>query len=249
MARIPSEEIAKLKTEVSIERLAEARGVVLDRLGDELVGLCLFHEDTESSLVIDPVKNTWQCRGACQSGGSVIDWVMKVEGVSFRHAVELLRDGALSLTAESGTKRVPKRATIRKLDIVVESDVAAHQQLRQVIGYYHETLKQSPEALAYLEKRGLRSAEMIDRFRLGFVNRTLGYHLPSKDRRVGAELRKCLMDIGILRKNGHEQFRGSLVIPVMDENGTVTEVYGRKISNRRRKGTPIHLYLPGPHHV
>ena len=43
------------------------------------------------SLVISPQKNLWHCLGACQTGGSVIDWVMRAEGVSFRHAVELLR--------------------------------------------------------------------------------------------------------------------------------------------------------------
>lgn len=40
-------------------------------------------------------------------------------------------------------------------------------------------MKQSPEALAYLEKRGLRSEEMIERFQLGFASRTLGYRLPA----------------------------------------------------------------------
>ena len=38
--------------------------------------------------MITPAKNLWHCLGACQQGGTVIDWVMKAEGVSFRHAVE-----------------------------------------------------------------------------------------------------------------------------------------------------------------
>ena len=46
--------------------------------------------------MVTPSKNLWHCLGACQQGGSVIDWVMKVEGVSFRHAVERLR-GELGL--------------------------------------------------------------------------------------------------------------------------------------------------------
>ena len=56
------------------------------------------------------------------------------------------------------------------------------QLLRQVVDYYHETLKQRPEALEYLETRGLKSSEMIERFQLGFANRTLGYRLPAKNR-------------------------------------------------------------------
>ena len=45
----------------------------------------------------------------------------------------------------------------------------------QLVDYYHETLKQSPEALAYLQKRGLDSSEAIDHFKQGFANRTLAY--------------------------------------------------------------------------
>ena len=41
--------------------------------------------------MITPQKNLWHCLGACQQGGSVIDWVMKSRSVSFRHAVEILR--------------------------------------------------------------------------------------------------------------------------------------------------------------
>ena len=51
------------------------------------------------------------------------------------------------------------------------------------MSYYHETLKESPEAQQYLVKRGLQSAEMVEHFRLGFANRTLGYHLPASNRR------------------------------------------------------------------
>jgi DNA primase len=120
-------------------------------------------------------------------------------------------------------------------------------QLNQVIDFYHETLLQSAEALAYLDKRGLNDPELIVRFKLGFANRTLAYRLPEKSRKAGAELRGQLQQIGLLRKSGHEHFNGSLVVPVLDDAGNVTEVYGRKITPNLRKGTPKHLYLPGPH--
>ena len=47
MARIPKAEIERLKREVSVERLAEARGVKLERHGADLLGLCPFHDDHE----------------------------------------------------------------------------------------------------------------------------------------------------------------------------------------------------------
>ena len=59
MARIPSAVIERLKSEIALERLAEARGVVLERRGADLHGRCPFHEDKTPSLVITPAKNLW----------------------------------------------------------------------------------------------------------------------------------------------------------------------------------------------
>ena len=242
MARIPEEEIERLKREIPVERLAEARGVVLKPHGKDLIGLCPFHEDHEPSLVITPEKNLWHCMGACQSGGSVIDWVIKAEGVSFRHAVEILRKDLSSLAASPPVKR----SLVRKLPPVLSRDGEDRELMRQVIDYYHAVLKESPEALRYLEKRGLHSSEMIDLFRLGFADRTLGYRLPHKRCKAGEEIRGRLQRLGIYRASGHEHFTGSLVIPVIDEAGEVTGIYGRKIRDDLLERVPIHLYLPGP---
>ncbi len=248
MARILKAELDRLKREIPIRQLVEAHGVKLKRHGANLIGLCPFHDDKKPSLVISPDKNLWHCLGACQAGGSVIDWVMRVEGVSFRHAVELLRQGLPSLTAPSSGKGKPvKKSTVRKLPAPVQSSADDQKLLNQVVAYYHESLKQSPEALEYLEKRGLKSSEAVERFKLGYANRTLGYRLPDKNRKAGAQIRGHLQKLGILRKTGHEFFHGSLVIPVLDERGDVLEMYGRKIGTKLRKGTPLHLYLPGPH--
>ncbi len=247
MARVSEEEIRALKREISVERLAEARGVKLKKHGSDLIGLCPFHDDREPSLVVTPEKNLWHCLGACQAGGTVIDWVMKAEGLSFRHAVEVLRKDHLSLAAEPPKGRPPKIGTARKLPVVGAQSRDNDELLREVVDYYHQALLESPEALEYLEKRGLDSDEAIAHFRLGFANRTLGYRLPAKNRHSGADLRGRLVEVGVYRESGHEHLNGSLVIPVFDAEGRVVEMYGRKITPRLRKGTPLHLYLPGPH--
>jgi len=246
MARIPEDEINRLKNDIAVQRLAESRGIVLKKHGQDLIGLCPFHDDNDPSLVITPSKNLWHCLGACQTGGSVIDWVMKAEGVSFRHAVELLREG-LPTVIPSNTKPV-KQATIKKLPTELNPDAQDQALLNQVIDYYHSELKQNPSALAYLEKRGITNSEAIDRFKIGFADRTLGYRLPEKNRKQGAAIRGRLQQLGLIRSSGHEHFRGSLVIPIIDEHHNVLEVYGRKITERLRAGTPTHLYLPGAHH-
>jgi DNA primase len=242
MARIPDHELEQLKAQVSMQRLVEAKGVTLTRHGADLIGRCPFHDDKTPSLVISPAKGLWHCLGACQTGGTAIDWVMKAEGVSFRHAVEWLRND-LPLAAAAPVQH----STVRRLPPPVSLDADDAALLAQVIEYYHATLKQSPEALAYLHSRGLDHPELIDRFRLGFANRTLGLRLPAMTRKAGAEVRTRLQRLGVLRDSGHEHFNGSLVIPVFDAAGQVSEVYGRKITPNLRPGTPLHLYLPGPH--
>ncbi|WP_426107481.1 CHC2 zinc finger domain-containing protein, partial [Massilia sp. TSP1-1-2] len=244
MPRIPVAEIERLKNEVSVQQLAEARGIELKGQGNNLLGRCPFHADKTPSLVITPDKNLWHCLGACQAGGGPIDWVMRANGVSFRHAVELLR-AAPDLAA--GVGEPVKGSHTRKLAAPVEPTAGAGELLNQVVDFYHQTLLESPEALAYLAKRGLTDPELIARFRLGYANRTLGYRLPAKRAQDAAGLKGRLREIGILRESGHEHFNGSIVVPVIDGDGNVTEVYGRKLRDDLRGDTPRHLYLPGPH--
>ena len=81
MARVPEAEIERLKEQVSVVSLVQAHGVELRKTGKDLVGKCPFHDDKTPSLVVTPGKNLWHCLGACQAGGSVVDWVMRAEGV------------------------------------------------------------------------------------------------------------------------------------------------------------------------
>jgi DNA primase catalytic core len=245
MARIPEDEVERLKREVSVQRLAEARGIKLTRHGADLLGKCPFHNDRTPSLVITPSKNLWHCLGACNMGGTCIDWVMRADGISFRHAVELLRADHLPVSA--APIQPVKVGTVRKLPPPVEREADDRVLLLQVVDYYNETLKQSPEAMKYLASRGLTSPEIIARFKLGFANRTLGYRLPAKNRAAGAEMRGRLQRLGVIRESGHEHFNGSIVIPVLNSSGEVVEMYGRKITPNLREGTPDHLYLPGAH--
>ena len=68
--------------------------------------------------------------------------------------------------------------------------------LQQVIDYYHDTLKRSPEALDYLRARGIAHPEAVERFRLGYANRTLSYGLPGKAWKEGGRIRGQLAKIG-----------------------------------------------------
>jgi len=244
MARIPETELERLKAEISVERLVEASGIVLTKSGKDLAGKCPFHEDSEASLIVTPAKNLFHCFG-CGAAGGPIDWVMKTRGVSFRHAAELLK-ADVSLVA-GPVEPVKTNTPFRQLPSPVAFDADDQALLQQSIAFYHETLKTAPEAQAYLKLRGIDHPEAIERFKLGFANMTFSYSLPSRHATGGAEIRGKLQKVGIYRESGHEHFAGSLVIPILDEAGNVLEAYGRKIRSDHKKGTPLHMYLPGPH--
>jgi DNA primase catalytic core len=246
MPYVPQEVIDRLKREISVQRLAEARGIKLRRVGKELIGLCPFHDDRNPSLNIDPAKNEWHCKGACGEGGDVIQWVMRAEGVSFKHAVEMMKGDYLP-SAASPIQGV-KNCTVRKLPPLIDATADDKKLMEIVVEFYHRTLNDSPDAMRYLVKRGLESAEMVEHFRLGLANRTLSLRLPASNRLAGDEQRNRLKELGVIRnqKPGHEHFNGSLVIPVLNLEGDVVQMYGRKITSNLREGTPDHLYLPGP---
>lgn len=243
MARIAESEIERLKSEVSVERLAEASGVALKKSGKDLLGRCPFHEDETASLVVTPAKNLWHCFG-CGIGGGPIDWVIKQRGVSFRHAVELLREGLPSLAAGAAGPAYLQATPTRTLPPPVAFDADDQALLNQTVDYYHERLLATSEAQAYLAARGLTHPDVAAHFKLGLADRTLGLRLPEKNRKAGADIRARLQKIGLYRDSGHEHFNGSLVVPVFDEAGNVVEVYGRKLRDDLRPGTPKHLYLP-----
>lgn len=241
MARIPEEEIERLKREVDLAALIRSKGIELKAHGGkDLTGRCPFHQDDTPSLIVTPAKNLFHCMG-CGAGGSAIDFLMKHDGVSFRHAVELLRDGKANVFGGQAAKKT----TVPKLPPPVAFDADDQTLFEQVLEYYRERLHANPAALEYLAQRGI-TAEAIEAFGIGFADRTLGLRLPLKNRKDGQEIRDRLTRIGIYRESGHEHFNGCVVFPIRDESGGVAEIYGRKIQQRQSTGI-YHLYLPGPH--
>ena len=244
MARLPDEMVERIKREISVERLVEARGIKLRRVGKNRMGLCPFHADTKPSLSVTPSTNKWRCMG-CGLGGTVIDWVMHSEGVSTGHALEMLRRDIVPMGAPLAGPP-PKKSTVPKLPSPLTAEGDDRQLMLEVTAFYNDTLKQTPDAMRYLEKRGLKSSEMLERFKLGFSDRMLGPTLPASNRLAGADVRGRLQKLGIYRESGHEHLRGSLIVPILNLDGDVVQMYGRKITPNLRAGTPDHLYLPGP---
>jgi DNA primase catalytic core len=239
MARIPEAELQHLKAAVPLVAVVRSQGRQMVKKGKDFTVLCPFHDEKTPSCVISPEKNLYHCFG-CDAGGSVLDWVMHTEKLSLRKAVERLR-------GELGENPSVQPLVAKDEPEVFADDEAGRQKLlSRVVDFYHHTLLNAPEAVAYLEKRRLNHPELVAQFRLGFANRTLAYRLPSKKVKAGEKIRARLKAAGVMRESGHEHFTGSLVVPVMDLNGQIREMYGRKIE-RPQRGMSAHLYLAGPH--
>ncbi len=244
MARIPEGQIEAIKRETDLAALIRSRGIELVKHGvKDLAGHCPFHEDKTPSLIVSPDKGLYHCLG-CGSAGNAIQFVEKFDGVSFRHAYELLAEGKPAFQAPAEAR---KCSTVPRLAPLFNPEDGDAELLRQVVEYYHERLLISEAPRNYLKSRGLYHEEAIAHFRLGFADRTLGLRLPDKNRKEGAEKRRRLSRLGLMRDSGHEHFTGSVTLPIFTEEGEIGEIYGRKITQGLRKGTPLHLYLPGPH--
>jgi DNA primase catalytic core len=242
MPRIPDTELDELKRSTDLAALVRSKGVELKAHGaKDLCGLSPFTDEKTPSFIVTPGKNLWHCMSSGK-GGSVVDFVMHYDGVSFRQAVELLKSKSPTLYRSAAPV---KKSTVPRLPPPVAFDADDKALFDQVLDYYGQRLKENQPAIDYLKKRGLWHEEALKRFKIGFADRTLGLTLPHKNRKDGAEIRTRLQRLGIYRDSGHEHFNGSLVFPIIDDSGAVSEIYGRKVASQ--KSGIYHLYLPGPH--
>jgi len=232
MARIPNAELQRIKREVALSSLVSST-VKLAPRGKDLVGKCPFHDDDTASFVVTEGKGLWHCFG-CHAGGTAIDWVMKVEGLTFRDAADKL---LLSLTSTTEPSLPALTLSPKMTDAELMS---------AVVDAYHAQLLALPEGLAYLtETRGI-SLDVVKRLRLGYAPKSpaLSSRLPPPLR---DELRQRLQQLGIIRETGREHMAGRVVVPFVDESGAVVGLYGRRTNATATTESPKHLYLPGPH--
>jgi len=244
MARIPDEQIEQLKKNVSILHVCSTRGIELKPHGTgDYAGKCPFHDEDEPSFIVTPRKNLWHCMG-CDKGGSVIDLVMELDGITFREAVDRLMTstGLISRGSETAKQKKPPIPADLAAKPPKVSVARAAALLERTLSVYEKNFTESDEAKAYLEARGITDAALFTKHRIGLSNGKLTDMLPGN-----GSVRKELNAVGILldstSKNGtpkRERFAGCVVFPVFDEEGQLTTVYGRSVGD----GPGRHLYLP-----
>lgn len=248
----------ELKRTLDLVSLIRSYGIELRSHGKNFVGRCPFHEDKTPSFVVTPGKNLWHCMGACQTGGSAIDFVMKKEGVRIRDAILRLREKQNTITIERKKQQIqgppqtefppaPEQEKGRKH----YKDFSETEQdlIERVFNYYQETLNNNKGAKEYLKTRGVYEENILRKFRVGYADGTLieGF-LPSWGSKTGKEARRTLIEYGLLKeKMGHEQFRGYIVFPLLDEEGHPVGAYGRYLTPKKIYFETRHRYMRGPH--
>ena len=172
MPYVPPELKERIKREVSIQRLAEARGIKLRRSGKELIGLCPFHEDTNPSLNIDPVEKRLGLQG-------------RVRRRRRRHPVgdagrgrELpSRDGTaeagLSSLRQRQPKPPPKNLTVPKLPPLFEHTADDKSCWESWWTTTTRRSKQSPEAQHISSSAACNPRKWSSGSGWAFANRTL----------------------------------------------------------------------------
>src|SRR5262249_53184264 len=136
--RIPEADIERIKRETDLLALVQSRGVELKKHGSkDWIGRCPFHQDNATpNLIVSPQKGLWHCM-ACGKAGNAIQFVEQHDGISFRHAFEVLTHGNAAFTAQSPAKQ----STVSKLPCPLDPEADDATLFNQVVAYYHERLK------------------------------------------------------------------------------------------------------------
>ncbi len=212
--RYPQTFIDDLRRQADIVRVLSDY-VTLKKKGTNWMACCPFHQEKTPSFSVNPSKNIFYCFG-CGKGGSVFNFVMEVEGLSFPESVRVVAEKAgVPLPELVDDKRF--EAKRKEADEVIELNAWALEFWERQLA---EDNADARAAREYVEGRGINE-ETRRTFRLGYAPNSwdaLGIHLKSKGAGIGQIERSGLV---VKKEQGgyYDRFRGRLIFPVMDAQG------------------------------
>lgn len=229
-----------------------AQGVPIPASRAKGVVKCILHDDSRPSMSLDLARGLWKCFAGCggangPSAGTVVELGMRLWNVGKEEAVHrLLRNShdqrltakvsgkvAKGAKAAAPAAAVPAPPTLPAPEV---PRVAASRVLADAASFYAASLASAPDALMYLESRGLGDGALIERFKIGFASGALREAVAR-----GSEQERPLREIGVLTERGGEILRACVTVPlVAPVGGEIVGLYGRSIKDKR------HLFLPGP---
>lgn len=226
-------------SEVFLEELAERNDIadvvgeyvnLSKRSGQNLFGLCPFHNEKTASFSVSPSKQIYHCFG-CGKGGGVINFIMEIEGFTFPEAVEhLAKRAGMKIPVQEYDPDSKKRERILALN-------------RDAARFFFEQLssKEGKKAKAYMASRQL-TAQTVKSFGLGFAPDS--WDSLEKAMRAKGYSDFELLDAGLVKrgqKGGfYDAFRNRLMFPVIDVRSDVIGFSGRILGD----GEPKYLNSP-----
>jgi len=226
--RIPESTIAEVASAADIVQVISGY-IDLKKAGKDYRGLCPFHGEKDPSFYVSPQKGIFHCFG-CAAGGSVFNFIMRMENLSFVESVRLLAQ-RYGITLPVSVTRDADGGERSKLLKIMES--------AQV--YFHDSLYENSNVTEYLSSRGVPH-NWLDRIGFGFAPDTWD-GMQKYLRKIGVNLRDAA-NLGIVRQRDgggyYDYFRSRVMIPIPDLNRQIIAFGGRAYGN----GEPKYLNSP-----
>lgn len=226
--RIPETKIAEIASAADIVHVI-SNYVDLKRAGKDFRGVCPFHGDKDPSFYVSPSKNIFHCFG-CAAGGSVFNFVMKIENVSFVEAARILAERygiQLVLETRSSHSDDSREKMYKALELAQE--------------HFKATLAKRTDAQKYLLNRGLTES-WIDTVGLGFASESWD-SAQKKLAEAGVGVTEAVGAGLIKQRSGggyYDYFRSRIMIPIHDLNSRLIAFGGRIFGD----GDPKYLNSP-----
>lgn len=221
---IPREKVEEVQRYTDILTIV-SQYVPLKRRGGNYIGLCPFHNEKTPSFTVSQEKQFYKCFG-CGEGGSVFNFLMKKEGLSFIEAV-------LTLARKAGVDIPQKR----------DFSDAKKECLYQVHNLAEEFFQgclvseEGRQAREYLNKRGI-DRDSIEKFRLGYAPaRWDGFLTVAQRKGLSPD---ALLEAGLViakegKKDYYDRFRNRLMFPIADLTGRIIAFGGRSLDGTEPK--------------
>lgn len=209
--------------------------VHLTRKGRNYFGLCPFHNEKSPSFSVSPDRQIFHCFG-CGVGGNVYTFLMKIEGINFKEALEQLAERANiqlpTLENNADTAKEELKAKVYKVNEFTAEFY--HQNL------YKPTAKMAQE---YVKKRKMNK-ETLEAYRIGYSGKFDELYKALKAQGFGE---KEILESGLVNKNDNgtyiDRYRNRLMFPICDVRGKVIAFGGRVLDDSKPK------YINSPENV
>jgi DNA primase len=213
----------EIKSRLAIEDVV-GRYVELKRAGRSLKGHSPWGVDKTPSFMVSPEKGIWHDFSA-NKGGDIFSFVMEVEGISFKEALE-------KLAAEAGVDMSRYRGGDQQL---TKRKVRAKEALALAAKYYQACLVRNRNICEYVFYKRNLNRPTVAEFKIGYSPADGKSLLNVLKKRGFTE--KELEDAGLLNRFGSDMFRDRMMVPFIDTTGNIIGFTARVVG----KGEPKYL--------